>query len=437
MNAIKKITLAALILIGPLLLAQSKKDSLGLPGDNFDLYGALELFKKAENPEAFEKAVNAKDNEVNNLDLDADGKVDYVKVVDKSEGDAHSLVLQVAVSKTETQDVAVIEIEKSGGNNAKMQIVGDEELYGKDYIIEPKETTAPASDRSGATPTNGTVDDVYNNGNTTNNGYNTADNSSGGSPVVVNVYTWPAVQYVYTPAYVGWVSPWYWGYYPGWWSPWQPMYYGVYYRRMYHYHQPYYHRVYQYHCQAAHNYYYGHRSASETVREHNRSGVYRERQASYRNDVTPGRRYNNQSANPRQQGAREQSGRENNTIRNRGNSPRVGTQQEKGKQEQTSPRQGRQQTAPGGSGTQPQQKARSQETMPGSTNQPRQQAAPGGASAQPRQQAQPKEQARPQQQSAPRQQRAQPAGRQGAMPAQRSSGGRQGGGGVGGGGNRR
>src|SRR5689334_14759275 len=32
-------------------------DSTGLPGDNFSLQGALDLFKKAETPEAFEKSL--------------------------------------------------------------------------------------------------------------------------------------------------------------------------------------------------------------------------------------------------------------------------------------------------------------------------------------------------------------------------------------------
>ena len=37
-------------------------DSTGLPGDHFSLDGALELFKNAESPEAFEKALNTENN---------------------------------------------------------------------------------------------------------------------------------------------------------------------------------------------------------------------------------------------------------------------------------------------------------------------------------------------------------------------------------------
>ena len=309
----KRLIVAALVLITGVALAQNKKDSLGLPGDNFDLYAALELFRRSDSPEAFEKAINSKDNEVNNLDLDADGKVDYVKVVDRTENNAHSLVMQVAVSKDEMQDVAVIEIEKTGDKTAHVQIVGDEELYGKDYIVEPSDQTSAgvATKSKERLATDNSTDDVYatsgekgNERNQNNSGdYNsTASASSGGGVTVVNVWGWPSVQYMYGPVYSPWVSPWYWGYYPGWWSPWYPIYWGVYYRRVWHYHYPYYRRAYFYRSPVAHNYYYGRRATANRVREYNRSGLYHQRQQAYRANVEPGRRYNAAPANPRNRG---------------------------------------------------------------------------------------------------------------------------------------
>jgi len=213
-------------------------DSLGLPGDNLDLYGVLELFKKSENPEDFEKALNDPNTKLNNIDLDGDNQIDYIHVVDRTEKDAHALVLQIAVNDKEMQDVAVIEIEKKADGNADVQIVGDEDLYGKNYIIEPQdEASAKAPENSPAR------------NNTT---------------VVVNVWHWPAVQYIYRPAYVVWVSPWGWHHYPGWWSPWRPVYYSVYHPHWHAYH--YYHRrVYAPRMTVAHNVYYGHRSVSKTV----------------------------------------------------------------------------------------------------------------------------------------------------------------------------
>lgn len=395
-----RIIISALLLSASLAVSQTKKDSLGLPGDNFDLYGALELFKKAENPEAFEKAINSNDNEVNNLDLDADGKVDYVKVVDKTSGDAHSLVLQVAVSKTEIQDVAVIEIEKKGDKKAHVQIVGDEELYGKDYIVEPAETTSSAGART-ADKHDEAMDDVYNNGSNvtednsrSNNDNNYNSGGSGGGPVIVNVWAWPSVSYMYGPAYVSWVSPWYWNYYPGWWEPWPPVYWGVYYRRVYRYHHPYYHRTSYYHCRTAHHYYYGQRMASSTVQQHNRSGLYHQRQAEYRRNVTPGRRYNSLPANPR-----------NNSSGRPGSGERGGVRQggdyRSTEQRQVNPRQGNR-----GAVEQEQRQNVQPNRQHGAARQ-RQQVNPSQ-----QQQAQPRQQANPQPRQQvnlqPRQQQAQP-----------------------------
>src|SRR5215203_555907 len=115
---------------------------LGLPGDNLDLYAVLDLFQKAKTIEAFEKSLNEEKSKVNNLDLDLDKKVDFIKVVTKKDGEAYSFILQVDVSKTETQDVAIILLSKDKDKKVSLQMVGDEELYGKDYVIEPKGNSA-------------------------------------------------------------------------------------------------------------------------------------------------------------------------------------------------------------------------------------------------------------------------------------------------------
>src|SRR4051794_3586797 len=94
---------------------QPKEDStatLGLAGDNLDLYAVLDLFQKSKTIEAFEKSLNEEKTKINNLDLDLDKKVDFIKVTTKKKDDAYSFVLQVDVSKSETQDVAVILLTK-------------------------------------------------------------------------------------------------------------------------------------------------------------------------------------------------------------------------------------------------------------------------------------------------------------------------------------
>jgi hypothetical protein len=206
MKKLKLIFFMAVSLFIIQLQAQNKSgvDSTGLPGDNFSLQGALQLFQNAASPEDFEKQLNTESNHVNNLDLNGDGDIDYIRVVDKSEKDMHVFILQVPVSEKESQDIAVIELEKTGDTTAVLQIIGDEDIYGEQVIVEPGE---------------GDED-------------NETDNNNGSGPnanyeykyprIVVNVWFWPSVRYVYTPLYRPWVSPWRWHSYPVWWKPWRP-----------------------------------------------------------------------------------------------------------------------------------------------------------------------------------------------------------------------
>ncbi|MDF2438630.1 MAG: hypothetical protein K0Q95_3006 [Bacteroidota bacterium] len=233
----------------------AQQDSLGLPGDNLDLYGVLDLFKKSENPEEFEKALNKEENKLNNLDLNHDNKIDYIYVIDKTQSDAHALILRVATTETQTQDVAVIEIEKKGDENAVVQIVGDEALYGKDYIVEPSDDTQKAPEKS-----------VSSN--------NPEEHTT--TTTIVNVYHWPAVRYIYRPAYVVYVSPWGWSHYPVWWTPWRPIYWAHYHPHWHPYHM-YHRRVYTHRAPTAHNMYHTHRASSNNGQHRNNNQVVRPR----------------------------------------------------------------------------------------------------------------------------------------------------------------
>jgi hypothetical protein len=192
------------------------QDGTGLPGDNFSLEGALEMFKKADNPGEFEKMLNTKENGVNNLDLNNDGDIDYIRVINKKDGDVQLFVLQALVSASESQDVAVIELEKTGDDRAVIQIVGDEDIYGISKIVEPSLEDETAFNGE-------TFNDVAFAGNA--HGPNATFAPSG---LVVNVWFWPSVRFVFAPYYTVWVSPWRWYHYPVWWDPWRPLAWHVY-----------------------------------------------------------------------------------------------------------------------------------------------------------------------------------------------------------------
>ncbi len=224
----KKIFLPCLVVALSLLslhaFSQDKPDVdttalLGLPGDNLDLYAVLDLFQKSKTIEGFEKSLNDEKTGINNLDLNLDKKVDFIKVVTTKKDSAYTFVLQVDVTKTETQDVGVILLNKEKGK-VSMQMVGDEELYGKDYVIEPKGNSSI----------------------TANPGY------TGKDPVTVNVpatttvvvQSAPIVQYVYSPAYVPYYPPYYYGFYPPYFAAFTVMAVGIYRANCWGYHGGYY-----------------------------------------------------------------------------------------------------------------------------------------------------------------------------------------------------
>ena len=120
-----------------ILQAQQNDDKLDLPGDNLNLYAVLKLFQASETLEGFEKKLNEENSEINNLDLNGDNKTDYIKVIDDVDGNVHTIVLQTDVSATEKQDVAVFTVQKDADGKVQVQLIGDEDLYGKNYIIEP------------------------------------------------------------------------------------------------------------------------------------------------------------------------------------------------------------------------------------------------------------------------------------------------------------
>jgi hypothetical protein len=218
-------------------------DSTGLPGDHFSLEGALELFQKSDSPESYEKAINTEKSSINNLDLNGDGETDYIKVITKKDGDIHLIILQVPISDNEDQDIAVIEIEKKGNDNAILQIIGDEDIYGDEVIVEPFDGEDEADQRRGPS-----------------NYYSTPT-------IVVNVWGWPCVRFVYAVGYRPWVSPWRYRTYPTWWRPWRPLGWAVWHPlRTRHFHHAHVRVVHTHRVVTAHNIYKPSRASSTTVR---------------------------------------------------------------------------------------------------------------------------------------------------------------------------
>lgn len=231
--------------------------ALGLPGDNLNLYAVLDVFQKSRTLEEFERAINSKEGNINNLDLNNDNLIDYIRVVSYRDGDSYSIVLRVAINRLEDQDVAVIEVNKNRFGKIVVQIIGDEELYGSNYIVEP------------------TSENTFG---TLNPGY------VGNERVIRHTYwndvyyanDWPVIIYLFSPSFSIYVSPWRWNYYPYYWRPWTPVFYYNYwgYHRQY-YHNPFYRRTGFIRYAPTHSYYRDRRSSSPIVRRNRLDDSYR------------------------------------------------------------------------------------------------------------------------------------------------------------------
>ncbi len=215
--------------------AQYGSERTGYEGDYFSLEGAIEVFKESNSLRNFERNLNRQDAYVNNLDLNYDGEIDYVRVEHRNQGEFHAIILQVAVSRRDIQDIAVIEIERTGNRRAILQIIGDPDVYGEEVIAEPFRADGYSS--------RGDYD--------FSRGY-------------VNVFYWPAVQNIMRRDYVTYVSPYRWNYYPTYWSPWRPLAWSVYHPRRVRYFN-FCHIVYVHRVVRVHNFYRPNRRFSSFV----------------------------------------------------------------------------------------------------------------------------------------------------------------------------
>lgn len=220
--------------------AQRGEERTGFDGDFFSLEGAIDLFKNSNTIADFERRLNQEDTWVNNLDLDRDGQIDFIRVEHIRQGNFHAIVLQVPLNRYDVQDIAVIEIEKTGRRRAMLQIVGDEDIYGEEVIVEPYDTYGYSGGRGGP---NADFD--------FRRGY-------------VNVYWWAPIRHIFGRHYRIYRSPYYWSYYPSYWRPWRPCGWNIFRPRIVifhrHYHIVSFHRLYR-----VHNFYRPYRHYSYDV----------------------------------------------------------------------------------------------------------------------------------------------------------------------------
>lgn len=143
--------------------------------DNLDLDAVASIFGESKDLEDFEFRLNDPDNRISNLDLNEDGYIDYLRVIENSSDENSLVVIQAVLDKDIYQDVATIEIERVQDGNHRIQIVGNDYIYGSNYIVEP-----------------------------------------------IFIHRPLIFSFFWGPRYLAWNSPYYWDYYPRWYSYYRP-----------------------------------------------------------------------------------------------------------------------------------------------------------------------------------------------------------------------
>ena len=242
--------------------------------DNLDLRAIATIFGESTDLEDFEKRINDPKAQISNLDLNNDNYVDYLRVIESIEDNAHIIIVQSVIDKDMFQDVASIEVQKNKSNNkVQVQVVGDVYMYGENYIYEPVYVHTPV------------------------------------------IYTTFWVNN-YRPYY----SNYYWGYYPSYYTYWSP--FPIFrYRNHINIYIGGYGHSYNYvnyrNCHVAYNSYYGRRAHAYETRYPNRS--FSHRNATVTNRYELDRTRDTRTANTRERGNTqpriESSTRSNNATR--------------------------------------------------------------------------------------------------------------------------
>ncbi len=110
---------------------------------NLDLDAVASLFGESRDLADLEWRLNDPYMRISNLDLNYDGYVDYLRLIEVNRGYTRLIIIQAVIGPDLYQDIATIEVSRDYYNHTSVQIVGNSYLYGNDYIVEPVYVYAP------------------------------------------------------------------------------------------------------------------------------------------------------------------------------------------------------------------------------------------------------------------------------------------------------
>ena len=101
-----------------------------------DLQAVAAAFAESNSVQEFERILNSSRYMINNLDLNRDGWVDYLRVIEVRQGYRHVFLIQACLAPSVFQDVATLVAEWQA-NKLFVEVIGDPYLYGYNYLVRP------------------------------------------------------------------------------------------------------------------------------------------------------------------------------------------------------------------------------------------------------------------------------------------------------------
>ena len=148
---VKKTVILALYLLTALLLSSTQlvagsshvtyTQNYQIDQD-LNLNAVASLFGDSRDLYDFERRLNDPYYQISNLDLNDDGYVDYLRVIETVDANLHFIVIQAVIGHRRYQDIATIEVDRNY-DQTYIQVVGNTYIYGPNYIIEPRYSYRP------------------------------------------------------------------------------------------------------------------------------------------------------------------------------------------------------------------------------------------------------------------------------------------------------
>ena len=103
---------------------------------DLDLHAVAAAYSEARSTREFEQLLNSSKYMINNLDLNRDGYVDYLRVIETRKGHYYAYLIQACLAPSVFQDVATLVAERRA-STLYVEVVGDSYLYGYNYVVRP------------------------------------------------------------------------------------------------------------------------------------------------------------------------------------------------------------------------------------------------------------------------------------------------------------